>query len=164
RLRPAMAGEAWLILPTYNEAENLEPLVRATLPVLEHAAPAGIRILVVDDEADARAMLDEALSARGAHVVVAASAPEAIAAARGGRFDVVVSDIGMPHEDGYMFIRALRALAIEEGGGVPAIALTAYSQASDRARALRSGFQLHLAKPAPLDELARAVLALARPE
>jgi signal transduction histidine kinase/ActR/RegA family two-component response regulator len=120
---------------------------------------AGVRVLVVDDEPDARALVKRLLEAREARVTTAASAPEALEAVRRERPDVVVSDIGMPGEDGYSFIRKVRALGPEEGGDVPAVALTAYVRSEERARALKAGFQMHLPKPV---EPAAVVVTVAR--
>jgi CheY-like chemotaxis protein len=99
--------------------------------------------------------------------VPAASAREAVdrltgAAAAGVPFDVLVSDIGMPDEDGYMLIRQVRTLPPDAGGAIPALALTAYARPEDRQQALRNGFQSHLAKPAGSADLAAAVAALVR--
>ncbi|HWW74795.1 MAG TPA: response regulator [Pyrinomonadaceae bacterium] len=110
------------------------------------------------------------LPREGAAVVVAvgelAAAPDMSAADALGSFrrfrpDVLVSDIRLPYEDGYQLIEKVRALGEDEGGGTPSAALTACARAEDRERALRSGFQLHLPKPADPDELCAAVAALA---
>jgi CheY-like chemotaxis protein len=93
--------------------------------------------------------------------VKAVSAAEAVEAIERERFDVLVSDIGMPEEDGYSLIRKIRNLSNERGGNVPAIALTAYARPEDRVRALRSGFQMHIAKPVESSELIAAVANLA---
>jgi signal transduction histidine kinase len=121
----------------------------------------GRRVLVVDDEADARELLVAALSRYGATVASAASAPEGRTELLRQRPDVVVCDIEMPDEDGYSFIRGLRQLPADAGGALPAVALTAYAGAEDRARALAAGFEEHLAKPASPAELAALVGRLA---
>jgi len=108
---------------------------------------AGMRLLVVDDEMDAREVLGTMLRQAGAEVRAAASAIEAIGLLRWWRPDVLVSDIGMPEEDGYALLRRVRALPPEQGGLTPAIALTAYAGGQDRQRAIEAGFQAHLAKP-----------------
>jgi signal transduction histidine kinase/DNA-binding response OmpR family regulator len=111
-----------------------------------------VRVLVVDDEEDARSLVREVLSAEGAVVELAASADEALERVNLFKPDVLVTDIGMPRTDGYAFIRLLRALPPEQGGAIPAIALTAYARAEDRERAERAGFQMHVSKPVdPLD-------------
>jgi signal transduction histidine kinase/ActR/RegA family two-component response regulator len=122
---------------------------------------AGLRVLAVDDEPDARDLLSLVLAQGGAEVRAAGSAEEALATLEGWRPDVVVSDIAMPGEDGYGLIRRLRARAPEEGGRIPAVALTAYARAEDRARALAAGFQVHAPKPIDPEELVTVVRALA---
>jgi PAS domain S-box-containing protein len=126
---------------------------RASLPCPPQLE--GLRVLVVDDEADTREYLRTLIEGCGAGVTVAASAAEGLAALRRERPDLLVSDIGMPDEDGYGFIRKVRALPAEEGGRTPAAALTAYARVEDRARVLMSGFQSHVPKPVePLELLA----------
>ena len=122
-----------------------------------------LRVLVVDDEADARKLVSTVLRQYGAEAVTAASAEEALArlTADGGRFDVLVSDISMPEEDGYSLIRRVRQCGPERGGYVPAVALTAYGRVEDRLRALAAGFQMHVAKPVEPEELAAVVAAVA---
>jgi PAS domain S-box-containing protein len=122
----------------------------------------GLRVLVADDDEDACLLLAALLRRRGAEVVAARSAAEAFEAFTRARFDVLVSDIGMPGEDGYSLIRRVRALPEELGGRTPAAALTAYARESDRQSALEAGFQVHLAKPADPAELLNVVAALAR--
>lgn len=129
----------------------------------EGAPPAlsGTRVLVIDDEADARELLDAALTRYGADVRTAASAEEGIQLFPFWRPDVLVADIGMPVEDGYQLIRRVRALEGPQGGTIPAVAVTAYAQNDDRARALSAGYDEHLAKPVDLKRLASVVSALA---
>jgi PAS domain S-box-containing protein len=122
---------------------------------------AGIEVLVCDDEEDMRELLRTALEDHGARVVVTSSAQEALTALRLHPPDVLLSDIGMPGEDGYALIQQVRALG-SEGGGTPAIALTAYARPADAQRAFQAGFQLHLAKPVDTNTLARVVRDLAR--
>lgn len=119
-----------------------------------------LRVLIVDDEADSRDILSLILVSCGAKVSTASSASEAIETLRREKFDVLVSDIGMPDEDGFSLIGKIRKLPIEEGGKVPAIALTAYARAEDRIRVLRSGFQMHIAKPVEPAELIAVVANL----
>ncbi|HYE18096.1 MAG TPA: ATP-binding protein [Tepidisphaeraceae bacterium] len=123
----------------------------------------GLHLLVVDDEADARDLVRRLLEGRGARVTTAASAVEALARLRADRPDVLVSDIGMPDEDGYALIARVRALGPAEGGDTPAVALTAYARAEDRARALRAGFGGHVVKPVEPAELVGLVAELAAP-
>ncbi len=119
-------------------------------------------MLVVDDEPDARELLTTVLEQAGATVRAVASAEEAVTAVQSDDPDVLISDIGMPDEDGYSLIRRVRALDHERGRGVPAIALTAYARREDRQRVFAAGFQIHLSKPAPADELRHAVSLLAQ--
>jgi PAS domain S-box-containing protein len=120
----------------------------------------GIKILVVDDEADTRALLKSGLSQCGAEVTVASSAAEAFDAVVANPPAVIISDIGMPTEDGYDLIRRLRALPAARGGKVPAVALTAYARVEDRLKALKSGYQMHVPKPVELTELIAVVGSL----
>ncbi len=121
----------------------------------------GLRVLVVDDERDARLMLKAMLAQCGAEVAEADSAAGALAAFEEFRPDVLVSDIGMPEEDGYSLIRKIRALAPERGGRTPAAALTAYAGVEDRKRALLAGYQVHVPKPVDPTELLAVVASLA---
>jgi PAS domain S-box-containing protein len=121
----------------------------------------GLRVLVVDDEADARELLVAILAEDGAEVIAVASAAEAIDALQRLQPNILVSDIGMPGEDGYTLMRKVRALDAEQGGQIPAVALTAYARASDRTEALNAGFQLHVPKPVNAAELALALAKLA---
>jgi CheY-like chemotaxis protein len=117
-------------------------------------------VLVVDDEEDSRLLVSTALKAQGAQVTLASSAAEALERLRQTRPDLILSDIGMPGEDGYELMRKVRALPEAEGGRTPAAALTAYARPEDREQALASGYQLHIAKPADPAELARLVAGL----
>jgi len=119
----------------------------------------GLRVLVVDDEPDARDMLTHALQKFGLEIQCASSAPEALAKMRDSRPDVIVSDIGMPEADGYWLMTQVRSLPPEAGGETPAIALTAYAGSEDRARALSAGYHFHFPKPAEAAELAQAIAA-----
>jgi signal transduction histidine kinase/ActR/RegA family two-component response regulator len=122
---------------------------------------AGVAVLVVDDEADARELVRMVLGEAGAVVQTAASADEAIALIRLHRFDVIVSDIGMPDRDGYHLIREVRAMAPREGGRIPAIALTAFARSEDRTRAMLAGYQVHVSKPIEPRELVATIRSLA---
>ncbi|HEY0083160.1 MAG TPA: ATP-binding protein, partial [Pyrinomonadaceae bacterium] len=122
---------------------------------------AGLRVLIVDDEADSRLLLRTIVEQSGAKARVAASAAEALAAFAEFRPDILVSDIGMPQEDGYALLRQVRALSPEAGGRIPAIALTAYAREDDRVRALQAGFQIHVAKPVNPPELVAVIVGLA---
>ncbi len=117
----------------------------------------GVRVLVVDDEHDTREVLSVMLARYGTEVRAAGSAAEALEVFKQWKPDVLVSDIGMPEEDGYALIEKIRALNQEDGGDVPAIALTAFAAAQDKERALAAGFQRHLAKPIEPVALAKNV-------
>jgi CheY-like chemotaxis protein len=125
------------------------------------AGLSGLKVLVVDDEPDARELLQLVLEEAGAEVRTAGSAGEGFSLFREFRPDVLVSDLGMPVEDGYSLMRRIRALGPEQGGGVPSVALTAYSLASDRTNALQAGFTTHIAKPVRTDDLLAALQNLA---
>ncbi|HEY0174343.1 MAG TPA: response regulator, partial [Pyrinomonadaceae bacterium] len=137
--RPAHGGDAEAALP---------PLV-------------GLRVLLVDDDEDTLEMLRIFVRRAGAEVTAVSSASAALEASESVRPDVVVADIGMPSVDGYEFIQRLRALGPERGGETPAVALTAYAAEADRVRALRTGFNAHLAKPVDPDALVDALVNLA---
>jgi PAS domain S-box-containing protein len=121
----------------------------------------GLRVLVVDDEADTCQLLQVILEGCGAQVKTASSAAAALEAVAEEVFDVLISDIGMPDEDGYSLIAKVRALGKERGGKVPAAALTAYVGEEDRIRVLQSGFQIHVPKPISPNELIAVVANLA---
>lgn len=121
---------------------------------------AGLAVLVVDDEPDARELLQVVLESASAEVWVAASADEAMSLLRQRMFSAIVSDIGMPERDGYSFIQDVRALPAAQGGKTPAIALTAFARSEDRTRAMLSGFQVHLSKPVEPRELVATVKSL----
>lgn len=120
----------------------------------------GLKVLVVDDEPDARALVKCILEERNAEVMTAGSAKEALKALSCERPDVLVSDIGMPQDDGYQLIRKVRALPPDQGGKIPAVALTAYARSEDRKQALLSGYQMHVAKPVEPSELIAVVASL----
>ena len=113
----------------------------------------GKHILVVDDEPDTRELLRFVIEQCEATVTTCANAVDAVEALDRGTFDAIVSDIGMPGEDGYGLIRRVRSRSADRGGRVPAVALTAYARGEDRVQALRAGFNMHLAKPIDAGEL-----------
>lgn len=121
----------------------------------------GLRVLVVDDEADIRELLKQILTEYGSEVVAVASANAAISALS-EQTNILVSDISMPGEDGYALLRRVRSLSPERGGQVPALALTAYARMEDRRNAFLAGFQSHIAKPVEPDVLIAAIANLAR--
>ena len=131
-------------------------------PVAVQRLLAGLRVLVVDDLADARALASTVIEKAAGEVVLAGSGQEGLAAFTARRPDVVVADLAMPGMDGYEFLRRLRALPKEAGVAVPVVALTAYGSDEDRARALAAGFAAHLPKPALPAELVATIAAAAR--
>jgi signal transduction histidine kinase/CheY-like chemotaxis protein len=126
----------------------------------DQASLSGLEILVVDDEEDSRFFLEVALERAGASVCLADSARAAFEVLENRHVDVLISDIGMPDEDGLSFMQRIRALPADKGGRVPAIALSAYARNDDAARALDVGYQRHLAKPAEIETLVRTVVSL----
>jgi CheY-like chemotaxis protein len=135
---------------------------RAPLHDAAHPLPdlQGVRVLVVDDESDSRVLLQRLFEQRRAAVETSHSVADAIEKLSRAPFDVVISDIGMPEQDGYDLVQQLRALP--SGASTPAIALTAFARAEDRRRALRAGFHLHIAKPVDPAELLTAVAVISR--
>jgi CheY-like chemotaxis protein len=121
----------------------------------------GIRVLIVDDEADARDLLVAVIGNRGAVTASAASAAEALASLPTFKPDLILSDIGMPGTDGYALIQAIRALDDDALKNVPAIALTAYASAEDKQRALDSGYLAHAPKPFDVNRLIAMIANLA---
>lgn len=142
-----------------NSTDLVDPLNASSdrVPSLE-----GLHILAVDDLIDTRDFLQFVLEGYGAEVLAVESARSALNALteNPGRYDVLVSDIGMPEEDGYFLIREVRALATEAGGQIPAAALTAYVSDQQRQRAIEAGFQTHIAKPVQPVQLALTVASL----
>lgn len=122
---------------------------------------AGVRVLVVDDQLDARALIKRVLEDCAAEVFTAGTADEALALLEMHKPDVLISDIGMPDTDGFELLRKVRALAADRGGRIPAIALTAFARSEDQTRVLRAGFLAHFSKPVDASELAAAVASVA---
>ncbi len=120
-----------------------------------------LRILIVDDDAPTREVLTDVLEKQGAHVRAAESAADAGPLVEAFRPQVLVCDVAMPGEDGHAFLRRLRAMGADGPGNIPALALTAFASAADRAAALASGFQMHMAKPVNLERLTAALRELA---
>ncbi|HEX8139820.1 MAG TPA: PAS domain S-box protein [Pyrinomonadaceae bacterium] len=148
--------------------ESTAPEERALLPADETLAEFdgghmldGLRVLVVDDEQDARELVSTILEQQGATVTTVRSAAEALETLTLIQPDVIISDIEMPNEDGYALIKKIRELEPQEGGRTPAAALTAYARTEDRMRALLAGFQIHLPKPVEPAELIAVVANLA---
>ena len=136
-----------------SESSEAEPQPLASL--------AGVSVLIVDDEEDAREVLTLILQDQGAEVRAVASVAAALESIRERVPDVLVSDIGMPGEDGHVLLRKLRSLSAEQGGQVPAVALTAYATPADTARALAAGFNRHVRKPIASAEIIEAVAVMA---
>jgi CheY-like chemotaxis protein len=121
----------------------------------------GIKVVVVDDDADARALIKRMFLDSSATVLTASSARGALELIQSERPHVLLSDIGMPGEDGYVLISKVRALPAEKGGRTPAVALTAFARTEDRRKALLSGYQMHVAKPVDAAELMAVIASLA---
>ena len=143
-----MEGQVEAVPPTSGGDVPLPPLL-------------GLRALLVDDNEDTLEMLSMFLRRAGAEVTAASSADAALGELGRVRPDVIVADIGMPETDGYELIRNVRRLAAAQGGGTPAVALTAYAGEADRERALRAGYQSHLAKPVGPEALIEAIVEVA---
>ncbi|BDA68563.1 hypothetical protein RIVM261_020000 [Rivularia sp. IAM M-261] len=148
---------------TPSESEPLELISLADNNI--DAAPSleGLQILIVEDEVDSLELLSTILQGYGAQVIPTASVSEALKIIENApvkTLDVLVSDIGMPNEDGYSLIRKLRQLEAQRGGWMPAVALTAYAKSEDRRQALLAGFQMHLPKPVEPEELATVIASL----
>ncbi len=141
-----------------DQEDLAEPLERRSAGV--SVSLDGLRVMLVEDDDDSRSLLSLMLRRNGAEVTSASTSSEALSALDYSRPDVVISDIGMPDEDGYALLRRLRALPVERGGQTPAIALTGYATNKDRERALEAGYQLHLAKPVEPDELVAAIVSV----
>jgi PAS domain S-box-containing protein len=144
-----------------NERSLLDSTVEDKVPVERLSVLDGLRVLVVDDEADARELVATMLREYNVEVIAVGSASEALEALQRLKPDVLVSDIGMPGEDGYTLMRKVRALEAEQGGQIPAVALTAYAREEERRSALAAGFHKHMPKPVNIVELAVIVANLA---
>ena len=150
------------VVSNQNDAEPAHPAQSDDINTLEGLPSLqGLKVLVVDDEADTRELISEVLKECGSEVITSRSAAEALEALERHKPNILISDLGMPDEDGYSLISKIRALPSERGGHIPAAALTAYARAEDRMRVLRSGFQYHLPKPVDSAELVTVVASLA---
>jgi CheY-like chemotaxis protein len=137
--------------PSFTEVD----LFSVGLPSL-----AGLTVLIVDDEPDARTLVSRIVEERGARAVTAQSGEEAFRLLNTEPIDILVTDIGMPDYDGYKFIQQIRVSEPKRVRNIPAIALTAYARAEDRQRALLAGYQMHLAKPVEPRELIAGIASL----
>ena len=141
-----------------GDRENRPPLPSASMkqyPMLDN-----VKVLIVDDQADSRELIQNILRSCNAAVTTAGSSREALEAFERSRPDLLISDIAMPDEDGYVLIQKLRALEKNRGNRVPAIALPAYAREEDRERALSAGYETHLPKPVEPEQLVRIVASL----
>jgi PAS domain S-box-containing protein len=170
-IEAASAGEGQgatfnIMLPVRAVATPLDEDGGESVTVKSSGELAGVRALVVEDEDNARELLEAALTQYGAEVVAVSSAAEAYALITASppqeRPDIMVTDIGMPVEDGYSLIRRVREWERRRGAYIPAVALTAFGRSEDRTWALRSGFQMHVVKPVEPAELAAVITSLIR--
>lgn len=143
------------------DAERVHPTAMYDMRLENLFSLDGLRILAVDDQSDTLEMVKAVLTQCGAEVQTATSVNEAFDVLRAWRPDLLISDIGMPGEDGFDLIDRLRALKPEEGGDIPAVALTAYARVEDRMKTLAAGYQMHVPKPVEPAELATIVASLA---
>jgi PAS domain S-box-containing protein len=144
-----------------SDVEKARSMIVASSPNNMEPSLSDLRVLVVDDEPDARELVAAVLTGSGAEVVSVGSAGKALEEMERQQFDVLVSDIGMPEMDGYALISKVRQLPVERGGRIPAAALTAYAGIEDRRRALSAGYQMHVPKPVEPAELTSVVARLA---
>lgn len=145
-------------------ADRTEPITMAhsgEMNVIEAHSLDGLRVLLVDDEPEARQIISTVISRTGGEVTACESASEALEKLVEWRPDVILSDIAMPDEDGYSFIGKVRSLPRDKGGETPAAALTAYARDIDRRQALAAGYQMHIAKPVGASQLVTMVARLA---
>ena len=162
---PGQGATFTMTLPLTDEAVGdgmaVAEAAAGQLASAQHPDLTGVHVLVVDDEADARELARTVLAECRAQVTIAATAQAALETLDRASFDVLVSDIAMPVDDGYSLIRAIRARDAARGGQIRALALTAHARIEDRAEALAAGYQQYAAKPIDPAELAAAVASLA---
>jgi len=151
------------LMVVHRQDTPIDPIPSSTGPDASGAAASlrGVRVLAVDDDADALTLMRDALEDAGATVVMANGAEAALRALTASVPDVLITDLGMPRMDGFELLAAVRASPVETVRSLPAVALTAYARSEDRTRALRAGFQVHFAKPIDPAELVAAVSSLA---
>lgn len=163
---PRHAAESSELGSTLPRAGDDVPPESGFPPLPRPRAPeprlAGIHVLVLEDEPDARELVGALLESRGAKVVLAASAAEAYTSLERELPDIILSDIAMPDEDGYQFARRVRTFAPERGGETPIVALTAYASPQDRKRTRDAGYSHHLAKPVDAEELVSVLESLSK--
>jgi PAS domain S-box-containing protein len=151
-----------LPLPSLPEIPNAAEKIERNNPTTAQHSLSGQRVLVVDDERDTRELVAAVLTTCGAEVVSVGSATEALDHMERQRFDLLISDIGMPEMNGYDLISRIRQLAEVHGGRTPALALTAYAGIDDRKRALAAGYEMHIPKPFVASELISAAIFLTK--
>jgi len=149
-------------LPIIN-SQQVQPTQQNQAVLDNFPALDGLQVLVVDDSTDTLELLTFILEQCNAQVITAASAAEAFEAITKSKPDILISDIGMPEEDGYSLIARVRSLEAERGGQIPAIALTAFARDEERTRTLCAGFQVHVPKPVEPAKLVAVVANLAVP-
>ncbi|HYF50363.1 MAG TPA: ATP-binding protein [Planctomycetota bacterium] len=161
---PGQGSVFTVALPAITNAVILRPPGRQPEVAAAHNSRIldGVTVLVVEDEPDSRELITLVLQRSGAQVLAARSSAEALELLESHRPDVLISDIGMPVEDGYTLIKKVRAREAELGRHVPAAALTAYAKSEDRAAAIAAGFEEHVAKPIQPERLPAFVAQLAR--
>lgn len=142
------------IRPFELDRENPEQPIDSELSLQD------VKVLVVEDQPDARELIRLVLQQQGAKIVEAGSAREGLEIIKESTPDILISDIGMPDENGYSFIKKVRSLPKEKGGNIPALALTAYTKEEDKQKAIAAGFQMHMGKPLDITELVKAVVQL----
>ena len=157
-------GAVFTVTLPCEPAQIVSPVAPGTLDdnVRSASLLAGLRILIVDDDLDSREVLAAVLALRAAEVRSAGSVREALEVLTEWNPDVLISDIGMPGEDGYDLIKEVRLRSAEEGGRIPAIALTGYAAAQEAERALAAGYQSHLSKPIEPSRLIRVIATFGR--
>jgi CheY-like chemotaxis protein len=151
-----------IVHPIREDAPRVHPRSTGGAPGIAGRDLRDVSVLAVDDEADALALVSEVLEAAGARVSTARTAADALRSLEADVPDVLVADLGMPHVDGFQFIDCVRRHPNARIREVPAAALTAYARSEDRIKALRAGFQIHLAKPIDPAELVTTIAALAK--
>jgi len=157
---PVMATAVDPTAPTETREHPARSITEPDVEAISAIDLAGTKVLVVDDEPDARLLIQRLLEDRHASVLTASSAAEALQMLQRESADVIVSDIGMPGEDGFSLIRRIRAIK-DRNAATPAVALTAYARVEDRVKAIQAGFQMHLSKPVEPMELVTMVASLA---
>ena len=151
-----------IVHPSRQDAGQFYPRAAASTPTIARDDLSGIHVLAVDDDPDAVTLVADLLSAAGARVSTASSATDALRIIEAELPHVLVTDSGMPKVDGFQLIERIRGHRNPLVRHIPAAALTAYARSDDRVKALRAGFQIHLAKPIDPTELVTAVAALAQ--